>query len=74
MNEPAGQPAVVEPSRQTIYRIALCSGEVRRWSYLGPDARSEAWWRDMDTGLEFNESSLMYAWQIAGEDEVPPPA
>lgn len=53
---------------QTIYRIELCSGEIRRWRYLGIDAQSQVWWCDLDTGQQFNESSLMYAWQIAGED------
>lgn len=58
----------------TIYRIALCSGELRRWRYLGPDTRSQVWWRDTETGLEFNESSLMYAWQIIPDEGDVPPA
>jgi len=44
--------------------IKLCSGERRRWHYLGPDARGAIWWRDLETGREFSESSLMYAWSI----------
>jgi hypothetical protein len=55
-----------------IYRIELCSGECRRWRYLGPDNSSQVWWRDVETGLEFNESSLMYAWQIVHEKDDPP--
>ncbi len=57
-----------------VYNIELCSGEIRRWRYLGPDASEQVWWRDMETGLEFNESSLMYAWQIQPEGEAPPAA
>lgn len=55
---------------QAIFRIELCSGEIRRWRYLGADARSQVWWRDMESGQEFSESSLMYAWRIL--DEEPP--
>lgn len=54
----------IEPLAGTTYLIELCSGELRRWRYLGPDARSQIWWRDVESGLEFSESSLMYAWQI----------
>ncbi len=54
-----------------IYRIELCGGEIRQWRYLGPDAGSQVWWRDVETGAEFNESSLMYTWQIL-PDDVPP--
>ncbi|MGE5386095.1 MAG: hypothetical protein ACM3SV_09430 [Betaproteobacteria bacterium] len=46
----------------TIYEIELCSGEIRRWLYIGADQCSLIWWKDMETGLEFNESSVMYAW------------
>lgn len=56
---------------EAIFRIELCSGEVRRWQYLGTDARSLVWWRDLDSRLEFNESSLMYAWRILDEIEGP---
>ena len=58
----------------TTYNIELCSGEIRRWRYLGPDASAQVWWHDMETGLEFNESSLMYAWQILPDEEEAPPA
>ena len=53
---------------QAIFRIELCSGEIRRWRYLGPDARSQVWWQDVENGHEFNESSLMYAWRILDEE------
>lgn len=52
----------LEPGRN--YLIELCSGERRYWRYLGPDSRALIWWRDAETGKEFNEGSLMYAWQI----------
>ncbi len=55
-----------------IYRIALCDGEHRLWQYLGPDERSHIWWRDVETGAEFNESSLMYAWEIVSEGTASP--
>ena len=50
-----------------IYEIELCSGERRRWQFLGPDGRTQIWWRDIESGLEFSEASLMYAWHIAGQ-------
>ena len=52
---------------RNIYRIQLCSGEIRRWQYLGVDEQERAWWRDMENGDEFAETSLMYAWQIIDE-------
>ena len=55
---------MIEPLAGGTYIIELCSGELRRWRYLGPDARSLIWWRDVETGQKFSESSLMYAWQI----------
>ena len=65
-------------TRGRCYRIELCSGERRCWQYLGPDGRGQTWWRDTETGLDFNEGSLMYAWQILGiadDDAAPfPPA
>ena len=54
----------------TVYEIALCSGERRHWRYLGADARGSRWWRDCESGSEFSEGSLMYAWSIVGE--IPP--
>ena len=55
-----------------MYEIVLCSGERVRWQYLGPDSRSAVWWRDLETGSEFNEASRMYAWRVIGfaSDEV----
>jgi len=49
-----------------IYRIELCSGEQREWQYLGQDSRRLVWWKDIETGEEFSENSLMYAWKILG--------
>ena len=49
-----------------IYEIELCSGERVRWQYLGPDSSSAIWWRDLETGIEFNEASRMYAWRVIG--------
>ena len=48
----------------TVYTIELCSGELRQWKYLGQDSRRLVWWMDLETGQEFNESSLMYAWSV----------
>lgn len=57
----------MEPlKRQTLYAIALCSGETRLWQYLGPDAHQQVWWQDQETGTTFPESRLMYAWQVIG--------
>lgn len=50
----------------SIFRIQLCSGEIRHWQYMGVDDQERTWWRDMENGEEFAESSLMYAWQIIG--------
>lgn len=54
------------------YLIELCSGEQRRWRYLGPDVHGAVWWRDLETQMEFSESSVMYAWSIV--ERVPPGA
>ena len=57
----------------TVYHIELCSGEQRRWRSLGAGAGGAAWWRDEETGLEFNEGGLLYAWHVvAAEDAAPP--
>lgn len=56
------------PEAGAIYDIKLCSGESRRWEYLGPDSREQLWWRDTESGLEFSESNLMYAWHIVGKN------
>ncbi len=63
-----------QPGMNAIYLIALCGGEVRRWQYLGQDDRSEPRWRDVETGREFSESSVMYAWEIIGRDDAAPAA
>ncbi len=47
-----------------VYEVELCSGERRRWQYLGGDGSSALWWRDLETAREFNEASVMYAWKI----------
>lgn len=57
-----------------IYRIRLCSGELRRWRHEGCDARGVVWWRDIETGIGFSENNLLYVWEIVsaedeGEDE-----
>lgn len=59
------------PVAGRVYRIELCSGELRRWRCLGDDARGQPCWRDLESGMEFNEGSLMYAWRLVGEE---PPA
>lgn len=55
---------MITPAPDTTYPIELCSGEQRRWRYLGPDARGTVWWRDLETKMEFSEGSVMYAWSI----------
>ena len=55
---------MITPEASTSYLIELCSGEQRRWHYLGADTRGAVWWRDLETGMEFSESSVMYAWSI----------
>jgi len=55
---------MIVPETGVSYLIALCSGEERRWRHLGQDARGASWWHDLETELEFSESSLMYAWTI----------
>lgn len=56
----------------SIYRIKLCSGEIRRWQFLRMDGLSRSVWRDIDTGLEFNETSLLYVWEVVGKDSESP--
>ena len=40
---------------------------------IGEDAQGNRWWRDEESGQEFNEASLMYAWQVLGPapDDLP---
>lgn len=60
---------MVDLTVNAVYTIELCSGELRQWQYLGQDSRRLVWWKDLETGQEFNESSLMYAWNIKGRVE-----
>jgi hypothetical protein len=56
-----------------VYVIELCSGERCRWRYLGPEpGEAEPRWHDLESGREFRESSLMYAWKVIAE-EAPAP-
>ena len=57
----------VTPQEERIYIVQLCSGERRRWRFLGLDAQGLAWWRDEETGRTFSEASLMYVWEIVAE-------
>lgn len=52
------------------YAIRLCSGEVRAWCFKGRDTHGFAWWYDVETGMGFSETGLLYAWEVlpAGED------
>ena len=47
-----------------VYLVELCSGEQKRWKYLGQDSRRLVWWLDLESKQEFNESALMYAWVV----------
>ena len=58
---------MIVPLAGREYEIELCSGEKCRWRFLGADARGLHWWRDRESGREFSESSLMYAWTVIGE-------
>ncbi len=60
---------MTEPLAGGTYIIELCRGEQHRWRYLGPDARAQIWWRDVESGREFTESSVMYAWQIVRKQD-----
>ena len=52
-----------------IYRVELCGSEAR-WQYLGQDEHAEPCWRDVETGREFRESGVMYAWQIIAKEDA----
>ena len=57
----------------TVYHIELCSGEQVPLALPRGWERAGAWWRDEETGLEFNEGGLLYAWHVvAAEDAAPP--
>jgi len=63
-----------EPQADAIYLIELCSGERRRWRCLAHrPGDATGWWRDLDSGREFNEASLMYAWRILAKEDDPMP-
>lgn len=47
-----------------VYLVELCSGEQRRWQYLGSLAPENRRWWDLETAREFGEASLLYAWKI----------
>lgn len=55
---------MIKPESNGVYEIELCSGERPCWQYLGPDCDAGIWWKDVETGREFNEASLMYSWRI----------
>ncbi len=59
---------VVKVQSGCVYLVRLCSGEERHWCYEGSDARDTAWWRDVETGISFSESSLLYVWEIVREE------
>lgn len=61
---PQAEDAPAAPLPGASYLVELCSGEQRHWQSLGLGAHGEAVWRDLETGREFNEASLMYAWRI----------
>lgn len=61
-----------EPQANAIYLVELCSGERRRWRCLASrPGDATCWWRDLESGREFNEASLMYAWRILSKEEDP---
>lgn len=57
---------MTSPETGKTYLIELCSGERRYWRYLGSE-QGVAWWQDTETGREFHEASLMYAWTVLSE-------
>lgn len=58
---------MIRPETNEIYEIELCSGERLRWQYLGSDSFTGIWWRNLETGREFNEANLMYSWSIVSK-------
>lgn len=58
---------MISPQAHRTYEVELCSGERRLWTCLGMDTGVNHWWRDTETGREFSEASLLYAWTIIGE-------
>jgi hypothetical protein len=65
---PIADPMIV-PEPDGVYLVELCSGEQRYWRYLGPDARLQTWWCDLESGREFNESGVMYSWWIVRRED-----
>jgi len=56
---------MIEPQADAIYLVELCSGERRRWRCLAARAgEAERWWCDLESGHEFAERELMYAWRL----------
>ena len=55
---------MITPELNAVYVVELCSGEQRRWCYRGVDRRGVGWWKDMETGVEFSDTSLLYVWQL----------
>ena len=65
-----GSQQLIRPQPNVIYRIELCSGEIRRWRSLPPrSGEAMGWWRDLESGREFSEASLMYAWRILSSED-----
>lgn len=62
--KPEERSSMLETELNGVYEIELCSGERRRWRCCGADSQAQRWWRDLETGREFCETSVMYAWTI----------
>lgn len=58
----------MEAREGRVYIVELCSGEQRRWRFLGADAGGVVCWRDEETGRVFSEASVMYVWKIVAEE------
>lgn len=62
---------MIEPQADAIYLVELCSGERRRWRCLVTGAgEAVRRWRDLESGREFTERELMYAWQLVARLEA----
>ncbi|HEX6735579.1 MAG TPA: hypothetical protein VF096_12275 [Azonexus sp.] len=61
---------MIRPRANVNYLVELCSGERRCWRCLPPRPGEAArWWRDLGSGREFSEASLMYAWRILSRED-----
>lgn len=60
------------PLPNRIYRVRLCSGESRRWRFLGDDRLFGPRWQDLESGERFSERSLSYAWEVVEVDRDAP--